>query len=69
VTSLRLRWSGHALRGATDVIVDGDLSLVDAHRIAEEAEHRLIHEIPRLTGVVVHTDPSGYEHSEVGHHR
>jgi cation diffusion facilitator family transporter len=69
VASLRLRWSGHELSAATDLVVAGDLSLRDAHTIAEEAEHRLLHEIPRLTRVIVHTDPEGHDHLDLGHHR
>jgi len=69
VRNLRLRWTGHDLRGAVDLEVAADLSLRQAHAIAEDAEHRLIHAIPRLQSVAVHTDPAGYEHDDLDHHR
>jgi divalent metal cation (Fe/Co/Zn/Cd) transporter len=31
--------------------------VVDAHAIAHDAEHRLIHAIPRLTAATVHAEP------------
>ncbi len=67
---VRLRWIGHALRAEAEVVVGHELSLVDGHRIAELAEHRLVHEVPRLTAALVHADPQGDEHhSLTAHHR
>ena len=67
---VRLRWIGHALRAEAEVVVGHDLSLVDGHRIAEQAEHRLVHEVPRLTAALVHADPEGDDHhSLTAHHR
>ncbi len=60
--NVRVRWVGHALRAEAQVVVDGTLSLVEAHRIAEQAEHRLVHEVPRLTAALVHADPDGERH-------
>ncbi|THV28724.1 cation diffusion facilitator family transporter [Glycomyces paridis] len=57
VGALRLRWIGHRLHAETDILVDARLSLIEAHTIAVDAEHRLIHAIPHLTGATVHTDP------------
>lgn len=59
VGSVRLRWIGHALRAEVDIQVDHRLSLVEAHALAVEAEHRLIHEVPRLRAATVHADPDG----------
>jgi len=73
VGQVRLRWIGHALRAECDVIVDERLSLVQAHRIAEETEHRLLHDVRRLTAAIVHADPrpSGdtTHHELSAHHR
>jgi cation diffusion facilitator family transporter len=73
VGQVRLRWVGHRLRAEADVVVDATLSIVDAHRIAVEAEHRLLHEIPRLTAAIVHTDPVAGDgedpHAALEHHR
>jgi cation diffusion facilitator family transporter len=73
VTSLRIRWVGHELFAEAVVVSDCDLSLAAAHDIAEEAHHRLLHEIPRLTDVVIHTDPCNHDgrprHTLIDHHQ
>ncbi|KPI15340.1 cation diffusion facilitator family transporter [Actinobacteria bacterium OK074] len=58
VTELRMRWIGHQLRAEVTVEVDGDLPLHEAHEVAVEVEHALIHAVPRLTAALVHTDPA-----------
>lgn len=58
VGELRLRWIGHRLRAEVAVVVDGDASVRQAHRIAVEAEHALLHAVPGLTAALVHADPS-----------
>ncbi|MET8054587.1 cation diffusion facilitator family transporter [Streptosporangium sp. NPDC005286] len=59
VGSVRLRWLGHTLRAEVDIMVRHDASLLQAHAVAVEAEHRLIHELPRLRAATVHADPDG----------
>ncbi|GHH64948.1 cation efflux system protein [Streptosporangium violaceochromogenes] len=66
VGSLRLRWIGHTLRAEVDIVVCHDLSLVEAHAVAVEAEHRLICGLPRLNAATVHADPDGYDGAD--HH-
>jgi divalent metal cation (Fe/Co/Zn/Cd) transporter len=60
------------LRAEMRVLVPGELSVVDGHGISEELHHRLLHAIPRLSSVIVHTDaftPDGRDHHEaVAHH-
>jgi cation diffusion facilitator family transporter len=69
VGEVRLRWIGHALRAECAVVVGSDLSLMDAHRIAVEAEHRLLHDVRRLTAAFIHADPQGEEHHAlIAHH-
>jgi len=72
VEKVRIRWVGHELFAEALVVSDCNLSLSDAHRIAEVAHHRLLHEIPRLTEVVIHTDPCAHDgrdhHSLIDHH-
>lgn len=68
VTRLRLRWTGHDLIGEATLELNPDLTLAQAHAIAEDAEHRLIHAIPRLQRVTIHPDPAGARHPTVGHH-
>ncbi|MGA5898803.1 cation diffusion facilitator family transporter [Streptomyces venetus] len=58
VGELRLRWIGHRLRAEVAVVVDGDVTVREAHRIAVDAEHALLHAVPRLTAALVHADPA-----------
>src|SRR5262249_1233348 len=70
VSSLRMRGIGHRLHAETDLMVADDLTLVQAHAIAVEAEHRLLHAVPRLTAATVHPDPAGpHAHAGLDHHR
>ena len=58
VQVVRIRWVGHELRAEIEVCSDSGLSLVEAHAIATEAHHRLLHEVPRLASAVIHTSPT-----------
>jgi cation diffusion facilitator family transporter len=73
VAELRTRWIGHRLRAEATVVIDGSLSLHAAHRIAVDAEHALLHAVPRLTAALIHADPTrtGPEdpHATLAHHR
>jgi cation diffusion facilitator family transporter len=72
VGDVRLRWIGHKLRAECEIVVDNGLSIVDAHAIAVAAEHRLIHDVPRLTAALVHADPTPEgdtdHHEALAHH-
>jgi cation diffusion facilitator family transporter len=70
VGQVRMRWIGHALRAETDIVVDPHLTVEAAHTIAAEAEHALIHAVPRLTAATVHTDPRADSdpHELLAHH-
>ena len=57
VGQVRLRWIGHTLRAECEVIVDGTATVAEAHQVAVEAEHALMHALPRLGGALVHADP------------
>ena len=41
------------------MIVDAGASAVQAHRVAVDAEHNLLHALPRLAAALVHADPQG----------
>ena len=73
VGDIRLRWIGHALRAECEIEVDAAASIVEAHRVAEEAQHQLLHQVRRLTAALVHADPhpvDGESHHEIAaHHR
>ncbi|MGV9346020.1 cation diffusion facilitator family transporter [Streptomyces spiralis] len=58
VGELRLRWIGHRLRAEVAVVVDGEATLRQAHAVAVDAEHALLHTVPRLTAALVHADPA-----------
>jgi cation diffusion facilitator family transporter len=72
VGELRVRWIGHRLHAEAEISVDGDLPLSAAHRITEDARHRLLHDVPRLTSAIIHADPCGHDgvdhHAELDHH-
>jgi cation diffusion facilitator family transporter len=57
VGSVRLRWIGHQLRAECEVSVPAHLTVAEGHSITVDAEHRLIHAVPRLTAALVHADP------------
>jgi len=67
VDGLHVRWVGHELWLEAEVVSDCELSLAGSHAISEEGRHRLLHEIPRLRHVVIHSDPCA--HNGVDHHR
>lgn len=68
VAHLRLRWVGHDLVGEATIRLDPSLTLSQAHAIATDAEHRMVHQIPRLRRVTVHTDPVGDPHAALRDH-
>lgn len=72
VGQVRMRWIGHALRAEADIVLDPYLTVAAAHGLAVEAEHALIHAVPRLTAATVHIDhtPAGGDpHAALRHHR
>jgi len=73
VGDVRLRWMGHQIHAEIRLVVDRGLSVVAAHDVAERAYHELLHELPKLSDAIVHTDPSAQDgsdpHTETRHHR
>ncbi|HEY0888503.1 MAG TPA: cation diffusion facilitator family transporter [Nocardioides sp.] len=73
VESVRVRWVGHRLRVEAAVAVDPALTVVEGHRIATEAHHRLLHEVPKLADATIHVSPNGAvgeeQHAVLEHHR
>jgi cation diffusion facilitator family transporter len=72
VGEVRMRWIGHSLRAELAVTVDAALTVEQAHRIAHDVEHRLVHAVPRLAAAVVHTEPAVRAmdaHEALAHHR
>ncbi|WP_420716512.1 cation diffusion facilitator family transporter [Streptomyces sp. H27-H1] len=72
VGEVRMRWIGHQLRAEATITVDGSLSLFLAHQVAVEAEHALLHAVPRLTAALIHADPTRTgdqdPHAVLAHH-
>jgi cation diffusion facilitator family transporter len=73
VGRVRIRWLGHRLTAEVDITVDHHLSVAEGHTIAVEAEHRLLHDVPRLAGATVHVNPTQHgerhPHELLAHHR
>jgi cation diffusion facilitator family transporter len=73
VGAVRLRWIGHALHAECEIVVAPPLTVVEAHEVAESAQHELLHRVHRLTSVVVHADPQPVDgsdhHTLSAHHR
>ncbi|AKK26862.1 cation diffusion facilitator family transporter [Mycobacterium sp. EPa45] len=58
VRSVRMRWIGHRLHADAELDIDPALSLAEAHRIAHDAEHDLIHAVPKLITAMIHAYPA-----------
>jgi cation diffusion facilitator family transporter len=72
VSAIRARWIGHAIHAEALIVADADLSLGEAHQIAERARHNMLHAVPKLTSVTVHVDPCAHDghdhHADLAHH-
>ena len=72
VTSIRVRWIGHRLEAEATIVSAATLTLNDAHVIAENAHHQLLHDVPRLSYALIHSDPTTDDgsspHDVTGHH-
>nr|WP_240929683.1 cation diffusion facilitator family transporter [Streptomyces coryli] len=68
VSELRMRWIGHRLRAEVAIVVDGELTVREAHTVAVEAEHALLHAVPKLSAALVHADPEPLPGAPDPHH-
>jgi cation diffusion facilitator family transporter len=71
VTDVRARWLGHRLHAEVNLSVSSERSVAEAHSIAMEARHQLLHHLPYLSNATIHVDPedaSGEEHHRIGEH-
>jgi divalent metal cation (Fe/Co/Zn/Cd) transporter len=72
VDSVKVRWIGHELHAEVEIAVDPASTLADAHAVAHNAEHDLLHGVHRLTGALVHAgpdEPYPAAHQALAHHR
>ena len=71
IEDLKVRWFGRNLQVSLNAAVDKNLSLIEAHEIAEEIRHELLHE-EGVSLVYVHIDPydPSHElyHTSTSHH-
>ncbi len=71
VTEVRARWLGHRLHAELNISVDPQLTIAQAHAVAAEVRHQLLHHLDYLSLVVIHVDPadqSGEAHHRIGTH-
>ncbi|GAC1378445.1 MAG: cation diffusion facilitator family transporter [Ktedonobacteraceae bacterium] len=71
VNDVRARWVGHTLHVIMNIEVEAELTLVQAHEIAEEVRHRLFHRVKGLSEMIIHADPHSHNedhHQTVAHH-
>ena len=72
VSTVRARWIGHSIHAEALIVADADLTLGEAHEVAERARHNMLHAVPKLTSVTVHVDPCDHDgldhHAELAHH-
>ena len=72
ISTVRMRWIGHALYADAELTADCELTLEDAHTIAERARHAMLHAVPKLSDVTVHIDPCAHSgrdtHADLRHH-
>ena len=71
INDVRARWVGHTLHVAMNIEVDGALTLIQAHSIAEEVRHQLFHKVKGLSEAIIHTDPHSHDedyHAALAHH-
>jgi cation diffusion facilitator family transporter len=73
VEDVRLRWIGHRIRAEVGVLVDSGLGVVEAHEIANQVHHTLLHDVAKLDDVTVHVGPVSADgldhHAALQHHR
>jgi cation diffusion facilitator family transporter len=67
VTEVRARWLGHRLHAELNIAVDPRMSVAQAHAVATEVRHQLLHHLDYLSLVVIHVDPA--DQSGEAHHR
>jgi cation diffusion facilitator family transporter len=72
VSEVRARWIGHTIHAEALIVADCELSLREAHEVAEAARHQMLHAVPKLSSVTVHVDPCEHDgddsHAAVAHH-
>jgi len=71
VAEVRARWIGHRLNLDLNVAVDPHLTVAEAHGLAKEIRHQVLHHVRHASSVMVHIDPlteSGESHHAIESH-
>jgi cation diffusion facilitator family transporter len=71
VSEVRARWLGHRLHTEVNIGVDPNLTVSEAHDIAAEVRHQLLHHLSYISLAVIHVDPadeSGEAYHAIGEH-
>jgi cation diffusion facilitator family transporter len=71
ISEVRVRWLGHRLHAEVNIAVRPNLSIEEAHKIALDVRHELLHHLTYLSGVTLHVDPantSGEVHHQIAEH-
>ena len=72
VSQVQARWIGHSIYIEARITANHDLSLSEAHDIAEEARHNILHQVRKVSDVIIHVDPAfvdGFNpHEKLLHH-
>ncbi len=67
VTEVRARWLGHRLHAEINIAVNPQMTIAQAHAVATEVRHQLLHHLSYVSLVVIHVDPA--DMSGEAHHR
>jgi cation diffusion facilitator family transporter len=71
VHDVRARWAGRTLWASLNIMLPAPTPLSEAHAVAEQVRHTLLHEIEGMTEVDVHMDPGpdhDRHHDRTAHH-
>ncbi len=64
VHAIRSRYISSSIQIDLHIVVDGAISVLDGHTIADRVENNIIDAIPEILDVVVHVDPAGVVSNE-----
>ncbi len=68
VLGVRARWCGHSLRAEITIVVDPRMMVGEAHRIATEVQHEVLHHVRHIEAVKIHVDPQDVAGEELHVH-
>ncbi|MEN6396370.1 MAG: cation diffusion facilitator family transporter [Methanoregula sp.] len=57
ITDVKIRWLGHRLHAEITITVRSSLTVEEAHAIAREFQHELLHHLKYLYDATIHVDP------------